>query len=212
MDRFAAVAMTGSTALRNRVRHTHARAHVGLDSIGRDRITQAVFCQLLHARYRLGQVRRRQRHQHFLVRHAAVAALGEARQRERGLAGLQRPPPRIRARGLADHAPFELLVAGILQPVDQDDHLARRRVDQADVRRIEPPAGKRAHRQRLILAERNHVERLLALARVLGGTVPDADIVFTGEPIVVLGAKPDHRAALRADEIVGGNADSPAEP
>ena len=96
----------------------------------------------LHADDRLGEMRGRQRHQHLLVRHAAIAPLRKARQRQAGLAGLQRPPPGIGAGGLADHAPFELLVAGILQPVDQDDHLAGRRVDQANIRRIEPAAGR----------------------------------------------------------------------
>ncbi len=195
-----------------RVGNAHAGAHVALDAIGRDRIAQAVLRQRLHAGDRLGQMRRRQRHQHLLVRHAAIAPLRKARQRQAGLAGLERPSPGIGARGLADHAPFEFLVAGILQPVDQNDHLARRRIDQTDIRRIEPPAGQRAHRQRLVFAVWNDIERFLALARILGGFMPDADVSFTGEPLLVLRREPDHGAALRADEIVGGDADGPAQP
>jgi hypothetical protein len=42
--------------------------------------------------------------------------------------------------------------------------------------------------------------------------MPDTDIIFTGEPFFVPGAEPDHGAALRADEIVGGDADGPAQP
>jgi hypothetical protein len=42
--------------------------------------------------------------------------------------------------------------------------------------------------------------------------VPDADIVFAGEKLFVLRRKPDHGAALRADEILTGDADGPAEP
>ncbi|MHC2618848.1 hypothetical protein ACVIW2_000880 [Bradyrhizobium huanghuaihaiense] len=142
---------------------------------------------------------------------AAIAPFGIAWQGQAGLPGLERPAPGIRAGGLADHAPLEFPVAGILQPVDQDDHLPRRRVDQADVGRIEPAARERADRERLIVPERNHVQRLLALACVLRRAVPDPDIVFAGEPFVVLGAKPDHRAALAAYQVVGGDADGPAQ-
>src|SRR6185312_1573132 len=102
-------------------------------------------------------------------------------------------------------------VAGILQPVDQDDHLARRRIDEADVRRIEPACGQRTYCHRLVLAERDDVERLLALACIFRRAVPDADVICTLEPFLVLGGEPDHGAALRAHEIIGGNADGPAE-
>src|ERR1700746_3771201 len=102
------------------IRHAHASADVVLDTIGRDRIAQAVLGQLFHAGNGLGKKRRRQRHQHFLVRHAAIATLGKARQRQARLAGLECPSPRIRTGRLADYAPFEFPVAGILQTVDQD--------------------------------------------------------------------------------------------
>ena len=155
---------------------------------------------------------RLQRHQHLLIGHATVASLGKARQRQARLTGLERPAPGIRACGLADHAPFEFLVAGILQAVDENNHLAGRGVYQTNIRRIEPAAGKRAHRHRLVPPERHDVERFLALACILGRAVPDADIIFAGEKLFVLRRKADHRAALRADEIVTGNADGPAEP
>ena len=155
---------------------------------------------------------RRQRHQQFLIRHAAIAPLGKARQRQARLAGFQRPSPGIRAGGLADNAPFELLVAGILQPVDQDDHLPRRRIDQADIGRIEPAARKRTYRERVVLTERHDIERLLALACVFRRAMPDADIVLPREPFLVLRGKPDHGAALGADEVIGGDTHRPAEP
>src|ERR1700723_2054370 len=122
------------------------------------------------------------------------------------------PPPRIRACGLADHAPFELLVAGILQPVDQDDHLARRRIDETNIRRVEPAACERTDHHRLILPERNDVECLLAFVRILGRAVPDPDIVCAREPFLVLRPQSNHRAALRTDEIVCRDAHGPAEP
>ncbi len=97
-----------------------------------------------------------------------------------------------------------------MQAVDENDHLARRRVDQANIGRVEPAAGERAHRQRLVFAEGDDVQRLLALARILGILVPDADVSLTGKPLLVLRGEPDHRAALRADEVVCGDADGPA--
>src|ERR1700682_805248 len=75
------------------VGNAHAGAHVALDTIGRDRIAQAVLRKRLHARDSLGEMRRRQRHQHLFIRHAAIAAFRIARQRQAGLAGLERPPP-----------------------------------------------------------------------------------------------------------------------
>jgi hypothetical protein len=56
------------------------------------------------------------------------------------------------------------------------------------------------------------IERFLALARVLRGGVPDTDVVFSGEPLLVLWRKANHRAALRADQILSRDADGPAEP
>src|SRR3954468_3375213 len=194
-----------------RVAHAHAGTDIALNTIGRDRITQAVLRQRLHAHNRLGEMFRLQGHQHLLVRYAAIAPFGIAWQGQAGLTALERPAPGIGASGLADHAPFELLVSGILQPIDQDDHLPRRRIDETDVRRVEPAARQRADCERLILPERNHIQRLLALACVLGRAVPDPDIVFAGEPFLILRYKTDHGAALRADEIVGGDADGPPQ-
>src|SRR5579872_2067547 len=66
----------------------HAGARIALDTIGRDRITQAVFRKLLHALDRFGKMRRLERHQHFLVGNAAITPLGKTRQGKTGLAGL----------------------------------------------------------------------------------------------------------------------------
>src|SRR5712672_4078799 len=194
------------------VGNTHAGAHVALNTVGRDRIAQAVLRKRLHAGDRLGEMPRRPRHQHLFVRHAAIAPLRIARQRQAGLAGLERPPPRIRARGLADHAPFEFLVAGVLQAVDENDHLRWRRIDQADVGWVEPAAGERADDEGLIFAMWDDVQRFLAQARVLGILVPDADVSLTGKPLLVLRREANDGAALRADEIVGGDTDGPAQP
>src|SRR5205823_3636203 len=105
---------------------------------------------------------------------AAIPALRETWQRQTGLTGFESPPPGIGAGGLTDYAPFELLVTGILKPVDENNHLTGRRVNQAYIRWIEPPTGERAHRQRLELPEGNDIERVLALARILGILMPDA--------------------------------------
>jgi len=77
---------------------------------------------------------------------------------------------------------------------------------------VEPTASERAHHQRLVFAEGDDIQRLLALARILGILVPDADVGLAGEPLLVLRRKADHGAALRADQIIGGDADGPAEP
>jgi hypothetical protein len=50
-------------------------------------------------------------------------------------------------------------------------------------------------------------------AGVIGRAVPDPDHALPGAPGRVLGeAEPDHRPALAADEVLGGDADGPAEP
>src|SRR6202012_3373827 len=72
--------------------------------------------------------------------------------------------------------------------------------------------GERTYRHRLIASEGNDIERLLPLARILGRTVPHPDIVCPREPFLVLRAEPDYGTALRADEIIAGDADGPAEP
>ena len=99
-----------------------------------------------------------------------------------------------------------------MQAVDQNDHLPGCRVDQTNIRRIEPAARERADRHRLIFSERNDIQRFLAFARIFRRAVPDADIILTGEPFLVLRSQSDDRAALRADEIVSGDANGPAKP
>src|SRR6266404_2414087 len=157
-------------------------------------------------------MRRRQRHQHLFIGHTAIAPFGVAGQRQAGLAGLERPAPRIRASSLPDNTPLEFPVSCPLQPVDQNYHLTRRRVDQTYIGRVEPAAGERAHCQRLVFAEGDDIQCLLALACILGILVPDADVSLAGEPLLILRGEPDHRTALRADEIVRCDTDSPAQP
>ena len=55
-------------------------------------------------------------------------------------------------------------------------------------------------------------DRLRMTLRVLGGAVPDPDIGLALEPLFVLWSEADDGAALRADQIVGGDADGPAQP
>jgi len=112
-----------------------------LNAVLGERIAKAVLRQRLHAGDRLGQQRRRQRHQHLVVEHAAVAPLGEAGNRQARLARFKRAAPGIGAGGFAHHAPVKALVARPLQAVDEVDHRARRGVEQRDVGRVEPSAG-----------------------------------------------------------------------
>src|SRR5439155_1683706 len=77
---------------------------------------------------RLGDIVRRQGHQHFVIEHAAVTAFGKARYRQARLTRLERPPPGIGACRLADNAPVEAFVARPLQAVDEVDHRAGGRV------------------------------------------------------------------------------------
>src|SRR5271170_1747320 len=92
-----------------RVADRKAGARVLLDAVLRERIAQAVFRQCFHAGDRLAKVVGGQRHQHFVVEHPAIAALGKAGDRQARLAGLQRTAPRIGAGGFADDTPIEAL-------------------------------------------------------------------------------------------------------
>src|SRR5437763_16143041 len=80
--------MRGCSCLFSGVGNAHASTDVALDPIRRDRVTQSILGERLHARDRLCQMPRRQRHQHLFIRDAAVATLREAWQRKAGLAGL----------------------------------------------------------------------------------------------------------------------------
>src|SRR3954451_4884138 len=59
-----------------------AGAHVLLDAVLRERIAQSVFRQRFHAGDRLRQIVGRQYHLHLVVEHAAIALLGETRDRK----------------------------------------------------------------------------------------------------------------------------------
>ena len=128
----------------------HAFAHVLLDSVLRKGISKAVFCQSLHSRYRFGHILRRQGHEHLIVKHAAVAPLGEARDGQGGLARGKRATPAVGAGAFSHDAPIELLVARPLQSIDEVHHGARRPIEERDVGRIEPAGGERRHGQRLV--------------------------------------------------------------
>src|SRR5262249_19955102 len=119
------------------VRDGEAGARVRLDAVRRNRIAQTILVERGGALDDLWQKARRNGHEQLVVGHAAVATLGIARDRQRRLAGLQRFPPRIRARGLTDRRERHLPVAAPLQAVDEKNHLDGRAVDQADIQRIQ---------------------------------------------------------------------------
>src|SRR5262249_27857357 len=120
-----------------RVRDGEAGGGVGLDAVRRDRVAQTILVERREPLDDLRQKARRNGHEQLVVGHPAVATLGVARNRQRRLAGLQRFAPRIRARGLTDRRERHLPVAAPLQAVDEENHLAGRAVDQADIRRIQ---------------------------------------------------------------------------
>ena len=114
---------------------------------------------------------------------------------------------------LADHAPVEALVAGPLQAVDEVDHRAGRRVEQRDVGRSQFSARQRPDRKRVVFPVGHTVHRALMRRCVFQRREPDAFHVCTRLPRLGLGVtQSHHRPALRADEIVGGDAHRPAEP
>src|SRR6516164_2312205 len=75
------------------VAHGEASARVLLNSVLWYRIAKAVGCEPLHALYRFGQKGGRNRHQQLVIKHAAIAAFGKARNRKTGLSGFERAAP-----------------------------------------------------------------------------------------------------------------------
>ncbi len=159
----------------------------------------------------LGRSAGRQRHQHLVVEHAAVAALGVAGDRQARLAGGQRAAPGIGAGGFTDHAPVELGVAGPLQAVDEQDHLPGRGVDQADVGWVQAPAGQWRHRHRAVSAMRHHVHGALVCGRILDGGEPHAGHGLAGQPLFVLRMQADDGTALRTDQVFARDAEREAQ-
>ena len=74
------------------------------------------------------------------------------------------------------------------------------------------PLGERRDRQRLKAAVGHAFHCRLMWSRVLGPAVPDPDHVLAGTPFIVFcQAEADDCSALRADEVLAGDADGPAE-
>ena len=71
-----------SSGIAARVADRHARADVLLDAVLRERIAQPVFSERLHAGDCFVEIFGGEGHQHFVVEHAAIAALGKARDRQ----------------------------------------------------------------------------------------------------------------------------------
>src|SRR5438552_10594413 len=99
-----------------------------------------------------------------------------------------------------------------LQAVDEVELRAGGRVEQRDVRRVEPAARQRRHGECLVTAVRHAFHCRLMGSRVLGPAVADSDHMLPGAPFLVFcAAEPDHRPALPPGEIVARNADGPPE-
>src|SRR5437763_8601472 len=80
--------MRGCSCLFSGVGNAHASAGIALDPIRRDRVTQSILGERLHAGDRLCKMTWRKRHQHLFIRDAPVSSLRKAWQRQAGLAGL----------------------------------------------------------------------------------------------------------------------------
>jgi len=123
--------------------------------------------------------------------------------------------PQLSAQGaLADHAPVEALVAGPLQAIDEVDHRAGRCVEQRDVgvrqlagRQGDPPPAPRSGRR--------HASSSPPGARAASSGVEKNQTPVIWPPAYqpsVFGRPAHHGAALRAHQVVGGDAHRPAEP
>jgi hypothetical protein len=74
-----------------------------------------------------------------------------------------------------------------------------------------PPASG-AHGERLVMAVGHALHRRLMGARILGRAVPHPHHVLARAPFVVFReTEPDHRPALRANQILARQPDGPAE-
>src|SRR5215471_2003047 len=194
-----------------RVAHGEPSRRVTLDAVGRHGIAEAVLGEGSEAVDHLGQVTRRQCHEHLIVGDPPVAPLRVAGNGQRRLACLQRLAPGVRARRLPYRGEGHLLVSRPLQPVDHEDHLAGRPVEQADVGRVEAPGSERGHRHGLIAAIGDAVHDVLVEARVVLRLEPHPGHALAGEPLLVLGMESDDRAALRAHQVLHGDAHRPPE-
>ena len=89
-----------------------------------------------------------------------------------------------------------------------------RGVEQRDVGRIEPAGGQRRDGQRLVLPVLDAMHRRLVRARhpPASRTTRRSCACPSFQSSSLARPKPDHGAALRADQILGGDADGPAEP
>ena len=77
---------------------------------------------------------------------------------------------------------------------------------------IEPAADERGHGERVVAAVGYALHRCLMGTRVLRRAVPDAHHVFARAPFIVFRqTEPDHRPALRTNEILARQPDGPAE-
>src|SRR5215471_18395593 len=194
-----------------RVAHGEPGRRVALDAIRRHGIAQAVLGEGGEAVDHLGHVARGQCHEHLVVGDPAVAPLRVAGNGQRRLARLERLAPGVRARRLPYRGEGHLLVARPLQPVDHEDHLAGRPVEQANVWRVEAPGSERGHRHGLIAAVGDAVHGVLGEARVVPRLEPHPGHALAGEPLLVLGMESDDRAALRAYQVLHGDPYRPPE-
>ena len=96
-----------------------------------------------------------------------------------------------------------------MQAIDEQDHLRGRGVDQGDVRRVQAATRQGADCHRFVIAERCQIHRLLVLGGVGSGLVPNAGHALAGKPLLVAWRQANHRTALIANQVGGGDAHRP---
>ena len=183
----------------------HAQRRVHHRAVGRERIAQPVLAELRHALDGPQELVRRAGHQQLIVGHAAIAAFGEAGQRQRGLSRRERAAPRIGAGALAGDREVVAAVAMELQAVDEIDHLAGRAVEHADVRRIEPGRTQRRYDKAVVRAVRHPRHLRLVSGRGLLVAEPHAVHVIARQEALARMVQADHAAAIAAARVVDGD-------
>jgi hypothetical protein len=113
------------------------RSSIGLDAVLRNRITQSVRYKPLHSFDGLWQKVGRNCHQQLVVEHTPVAPLRIAWDRKTRFAGFERATSRVGASRFSDGTSLKFAIAGPLKAVDENDHLARRRVEETNIGGIE---------------------------------------------------------------------------
>jgi hypothetical protein len=106
---------------------------------------------------------------------------------------------------------LKFLVTGPLQAVDEDNHLAGRRVDEAYIRRIQASTGERRNRHSCVSSIGDYIHSLLVRGGIFERRVPYPGHLLARKPLLVLRMESDNGAALRAHQVLLSDTDGEAE-